>query len=184
MKRDCRSWLLLGAVLLLAGCGEKKAPGPVADAAQEQQAAVPAEDPRIPTQAQPKLKTIKLWVGSQELLAELAVTPQQNHAGLMFRTNLAEQEGMLFVSGGPQKQGFWMKNTSLPLSIAFIDPNGSILEIYDMKPFDTNTVASVSSDVQYILETKQGWFQRHNIGPGTGIGTELGTLQKLFPRQN
>lgn len=73
-----------------------------------------------------------------------------------------------------------MKNTSVPLSVAYIDPRGVILEIHDLQPHNTNSVVAASDNVQYALETSQGWFERHKIQPGTLIRTEAGSLQQTF----
>lgn len=135
---------------------------------------------QFPTEAQAKLPTVKLWLGPKELIAEMALTPRQNETGLMFRTNLAENEGMIFPFGRPVRASFWMKNTILPLSVAYIAPNGAILEIHDMQPQDTNAIVAATGDVQYALETRQGWFKRNGIGIGTVVATENGPLQKVF----
>src|SRR6185436_4281893 len=113
-----------------------------------------------PTNAQPRLRTLKLWLGAQEITAELALTGLEIQTGMMFRTNMPENEGMLFVFPYPYQTGFWMKNTILPLSCAYIDPAGIILEIHDLKPQDTNSVTAASDRIQYVLETNQGWFER------------------------
>jgi len=136
--------------------------------------------PSFPAQAQPKLPTLKLWMGAEELVAELALNGAQQQTGMMFRTNLAENEGMIFVMPYPHRASFWMKNTSLPLSAAYIDPKGVILEIHDLQPHNTNSVVAASDNVQYILETSQGWFERKKIAPGTLIRTERGSLQQTF----
>lgn len=136
--------------------------------------------PPLPTHAQPKLKTVKLWLGPEEMLAELAATELQVRTGMMFRTNMAENEGMLFDLEYPHRVSFWMPNCPLPLSVAYINPDGVIEEIHDLKPFDTNFVYSVSEQVQFALETKQGWFERHNIKPGVAMRSERGSLKQTF----
>lgn len=73
-----------------------------------------------------------------------------------------------------------MKNCPLPLSAAYIDPNGRILEIVALHTQDTNAVVAKTSDVQYVLEMNEGWFKRHNIGEGTLIRTERGSLRETF----
>jgi hypothetical protein len=87
---------------------------------------------------------------------------------------------MLFVSSLPHATSFWMKNVPIPLSAAYIDPEGVILEIHEFKPQDTNAVASASSQIQYVLETSHGWFDRHNVRTGMVIRTERGTLRETF----
>jgi hypothetical protein len=158
----------------LAGC-EKKSPAPPL-------AAAPTQPPRsaLPTKAQPQLKTIRLWLGAEELVTELALTAEQVQTGMMFRTNLAENAGMLFVFNRPMQASFWMKNCPLPLSAAYINPEGGIVEINDLKPQNTNAVVAASDDVQYVLEVNQGWFLRHHIAPGTYVRTEFGSLPETF----
>ena len=133
-----------------------------------------------PTKAQPKLPTLKLWIGAHEIEAEIAATGPSIQAGMMFRTNMAENAGMLFVFPYTHQASFWMKNTLVPLSIGFIDPEGRLLETNDMFPLKTNAVVSASSEVQYVLEVNQGWFKKNAVGPGTLIRTERGTLRETF----
>ena len=76
---------------------------------------------------------------------------------------------MLFIFDQPKKASFWMKNTKIPLSIAYIDSNGKILEIKSMNPLDETIVPSNSDEVAYALEVNQGWFARHGVSPGTKI---------------
>jgi uncharacterized protein len=169
--------LALGlAVAFLGGCagGCRKA---------SVSAAGPTSGPSLPTAAQPKLQNMKLWLGAEEMLVELALTGQQQQAGMMFRTNLAENAGMLFVFGGPFQASFWMKNCPLPLSAAYIDPDGVILEINDLQPHNTNSVVAASDRVQFVLEANQGWFTRHHVTPGMTVRTEQGTLQETFFRR-
>jgi len=130
--------------------------------------------------AQPKLPTLKLWLGAQELAAELALNETQWSTGMMFRTNLLENEAMLFVFPYPHQARFFMKNTVIPLSCAYIDSDGTILELHDMKPLDLTTIDAASDKVQYVLETRQGWFARNSVGVGTIIRTERGSLREVF----
>jgi len=136
--------------------------------------------PSLPVAAQPKLPTMKLWLGAEEITAELALTGEQMQTGMMFRTNLAENAGMLFVFPMPHQASFWMKNCPLPLSAAYIDPDGVILEIHNLQPYNTNSVVAASARVQFVLETSQGWFERHKVVPGTVVRTEHGTLLNTF----
>jgi uncharacterized membrane protein (UPF0127 family) len=167
------------AILLSAGvwvgcaAGCKKAAGTTT---------VAAAMPDLPTAAQPKLQTMKLWLGAEEMVAELALTPVEQQTGMMFRTNMAENAGMLFVLPMPQRAAFWMMNCPLPLSAAYIDPEGVILEIHNFQPFNTNSVVADSDRVQFVLETNQGWFKRHNVTTGMLIRTEHGTLAETFLR--
>jgi uncharacterized protein len=115
------------------------------------------------------LRTADLNISSVPLTAEIADTPQASENGLMFRDSLPEDSGMLFVFEPPKKASFWMRNTKIPLSIAFIDSAGSILEIKSMYPLDETLVLSRSDQVAYALEVNQGWFDRHRISPGAKI---------------
>ena len=115
------------------------------------------------------LRTAHLKISNVPLTAEIADTPQAKENGLMFRDSLAEDRGMLFVYEESQKATFWMRNTRIPLSIAFIDSAGSILEIKPMYPMDETIVPSSSDQVAYALEVNQGWFDRHRIFPGAKI---------------
>ena len=146
-------------------------------------ASPPPAEPREPTQAQPALQTIKLWLGAEEMTAEMALTDRQRQTGMMFRTNLAENAGMLFVFPVPHRASFWMANTLVPLSAAYLSPEGVILEIHALEPRRTNAVVAASDRVQFALETNQGWFERHNLGVGAIIRTERGTLRDTFFRR-
>ena len=140
-------------------------------------------DATTPSQAQPKLPTLKLWLGSHEMITELAITPEQKHRGMMFRTNMAEMEGMLFVFPGPHQASFWMKNTVLPLSAAYINPEGVIVEIRELKRLDETGVTAASDNIQYVLETNRGWFERNGVAVGAVIRTERGSLRETFFRR-
>ena len=135
-----------------------------------------------PTQAQSKLQTTKIWLGAEELETELALTGEQQQVGMMFRTNMAENTGMLFVFPWPHQTSFWMKNTIVPLSAAYIDPDGIIVEIHDLKPHDTNSVLAASNRIQFVLEVNQGWFSRHNVKTGAVVRSEKGPLRDMVPR--
>jgi uncharacterized membrane protein (UPF0127 family) len=141
-------------------------------------------DPLEPTQAQPKLQTLKLYVGANEMVAELALTPIQQHTGMMFRTNMAENAGMLFPLPSTQRASFWMKNCPYHLSAAYIDPDGIIQEIRDLQPYNTNSVVAASDNIRFVLETPYGWFEKHGVGTGVAIVTERGPLmQTFFPKR-
>jgi uncharacterized membrane protein (UPF0127 family) len=103
------------------------------------------------------------------LEAELADTEAKKERGLMFRKSLPRDYGMLFVFDPPAQATFWMKNTRMPLSIAFVDNQGRILEIRSMKPFDETFISSISNAVAYALEVNSGWFEHHGIRLGAKI---------------
>ena len=173
--------IALPYVALALGCKEEQlATVPVTET-RGPAFAVASEIPRAPQgRPQPKLQTVKLWIGTNELSAEVAHTREQITRGMMWRTNMAEMEGMLFVFSRPHQAQFWMRNTVLPLSCAYIDPEGTILEVHDMKPLDETGIPAKSDQVQYVLEVNQGWFQRHNVAPGMLISSERGSLSKTF----
>lgn len=122
-----------------------------------------------------KLPTATLDVGGHRVRAEIAATNADRQLGLMHRDGLATDSGMLFVYKDQQIRGFWMKDTRIPLSIAFADRSGTIVRIADMKPFDLTRVSSLAP-AMYALEMEQGWFAAHEITKGdtiTGIPAEL-----------
>ena len=98
-------------------------------------------------------------------MAELARTNTQRQQGLMHRKELKDGQAMLFIYERDEILSFWMKNTLIPLSIAYIAGDGRILEIYDMEPGSLNAVSS-SRSARYALEVPQGWFNRVKLGPG------------------
>ena len=114
------------------------------------------------------LPITKIRVGNHPVDAEVAQTPEQRTLGLMFRFSLPADRGMLFVFPHPQPQGFWMRNTYVPLSIAYLDADGRILNILDMKPHDESSHPSAGPAL-YALEMRRGWFAERGIGPGTRV---------------
>ena len=133
-----------------------------------------------PTKAQPKLQTMKLWLGAEEMVAELALTAAQQQTGMMFRTNMEEGAGMLFPLPYTQRASFWMTNCPLPLSAAYIDTEGVIQEIHDLQAFNAVLVESATDNIRFVLETPQGWFRRHNVREGMVVRTERGPLLETF----
>ncbi len=103
-----------------------------------------------------------------ELKVEIAGTPEMRQRGLMFRDHLAENQGMLFQFQSDTQAAFWMKDTSIPLSIAFISAQGLILDIQDMLPFSTDLHQS-DQPYAFALEVNQGWFERNDIGAGNSV---------------
>jgi hypothetical protein len=115
--------------------------------------------------AQTELPRVQLQAGMYQIQAQVAATPEQRAIGLMNRPDMPQHEGMLFVFDQPQVQCFWMKNTIMPLTAAFIADDGSIVNLADMKP---QTIDSHCSEkpVRYVLEMKQGWFAAKQIRKG------------------
>jgi len=118
--------------------------------------------------AQPKLQTVTLTINSNHLKTEIARTGQQRYMGLSFRTQMAQDEAMLFVYEQEQPLIFTMRNTLIPLSIAFISKEFKINEIVDMPVGATHNFPS-AKPAQYALEVNQGWFEQNGIGVGAQI---------------
>lgn len=114
----------------------------------------------------PKMST--LHIGMHHIQAEIADTQQSREHGLMQRTHLCEHCGMLFVFEEAAKHGFWMKNTPLPLSIAFINAQGIIINIIEMQA-NTTTIHQAQEDALYALEMNRGWFAVRGIKRGDVI---------------
>jgi hypothetical protein len=114
---------------------------------------------------QPKLDTITLSAGMHNIRAEVARTPMQTQTGMMFRREMAQHEGMLFVFDSVERRCFWMKNTLLPLSIAFIADDGRVVSLADMQPQTEESHCS-AEPVRFALEMNQGWFAKRGIKPG------------------
>lgn len=119
-------------------------------------------------ETQQRLPAITLGAGMHLIHAEVAQSPEQRATGLMNRPTMAASDGMLFVFEEASEQCFWMKNTLLPLSIAFIADDGSIVNIADMKPQALASHCS-AKPVRYALEMNQGWFAKRGIKAGTKL---------------
>lgn len=117
----------------------------------------------------PQLKTVTLKAGLTQVIAEVAKIEGERNRGLMFRKTLADGKGMLFVFETDQKVSFWMKNTSIPLSVAYMGSDGTILQILDLVPFSLEPRSSERS-VRYALEVPQGWFERAGLKVGDKFG--------------
>ena len=112
------------------------------------------------------LPTVNMQIGQHVIKVEFANTESQRATGLMFRKQLDENSGMLFDYHMPASVCMWMKNTFIPLSVAFIDQNGIILNIEDMQPL-TLTPHCSRGRIRYVLEMNQGWFASREITPGS-----------------
>lgn len=121
------------------------------------------------TPAAERLATLRL--GEQEVQIETACTPAEQQKGLMFREKLPPNQGMLFVFSTERSLSFWMKNTLIPLSIAYINSKGVIIDIQDMQPRDETTHPS-QKPAQYALEMNQGWFKSHQVQIGDSISLD------------
>ena len=110
-----------------------------------------------------------LQVGNVEIRVQIVLTPPETQQGLMYRDSLSEDTGMLFVFEETRRLSFWMKNTKIPLDIAYIEPNGTIAEIYPLYPFNTDSVSSVGQNLSMALEMGQGWFASKDLRPGAQL---------------
>jgi uncharacterized membrane protein (UPF0127 family) len=115
--------------------------------------------------AQRYLPRIKLTAGIHLIDAQLATSPEQRATGLMFRKEMPFSEGMLFVFEQADRQCFWMKNTLLPLTAAFVADDGTIVNLADMQPQSTNSHCS-AQPVRYVLEMNHGWFSKKGVKAG------------------
>lgn len=154
-----------GAVLcfagLLAACG----------AADGQNGTIPPVQERSdgPVEAgAPQGDLFPLRVGGIDIQVEIADDESERSEGLMFRESLPEDQGMLFVYESERPLGFWMRNTLIPLDIAYIDEQGRIVDIQTMEPGDDTTHWS-KSDAMYALEMNAGWFERNAIAIGAVV---------------
>ena len=116
-------------------------------------------------QPQMNLPRTKLSAGMHLLDVQLAQSPLERQIGLMWRKDMPQHEGMLFVFEQASQQCFWMRNTLIPLSAAFVADDGSIVNMADMKPQSDDSHCS-AKPVRFVLEMNQGWFSRRNIQPG------------------
>jgi len=114
------------------------------------------------------LPVIRLTAGSGNLEVEVASNKAQRSLGLMNRTLMPESRGMLFVYPAPAYFCMWMKNTKIPLSVAFIDAQGQVINIEDMAP-QTETNHCTARNATYALEANRGWFARHGVGAGSQV---------------
>ncbi|HEU5090206.1 MAG TPA: DUF192 domain-containing protein [Roseiflexaceae bacterium] len=192
-----RRWMLVCVAIALVACGRAEGSAPAATSAGLAPTVPPTTTP-APTAALATLPpantveldmgatnlpnivtpqaitpTIQLTLGSGTLEAELAVTGEQRQQGLMFRTSMPEDYGMLFVFPTDETLTFWMRDTHIPLSIAFIDAGGRILNLDDMQPLDDKTFHTSNGMARYALEVNQGWFAAHGVQAGDVVDIQL-----------
>lgn len=143
--------LVLTATLsMVTGCGRSDAP-------REQTAVKTVADFFV------------IQVGDKPVKMQLAVKPREMEHGLMERTDLKPDEGMLFVYAGTQQMSFWMRNTPTPLDIGFFTTDGTLKEVYQMQPYDETPVQSRSNELKFALEMNQGWFVKNQVKPGAKL---------------
>ncbi|MBA4110603.1 MAG: hypothetical protein C0487_13535 [Leptothrix sp. (in: Bacteria)] len=131
--------------------------------------------PALAQEGPQQLPTVPLGITFHTIKAEVARTPKQHEIGLMNRTSMGPNDGMIFVFDRPVQQCFWMKNTLIPLSIAFIADDGTIVNLDEMKPETLDTHCS-AKPVRYVLEMNTGWFSKRGLKAGTKVtGQPFGT---------
>ena len=187
-----RCLLILSAILgtFTAGCdGPKESGTPAAKVAPSiPPAAASSGNAKSATnairfhldRALPKLPTLRLWVGPREIDAEMCLTVQQIATGLMFRPGIADGESMLFVLPQPQQAHFYMRNVTFDIDAAYIDAEGVIQEVVRLRKLDETPVPSKSDNIQFVLETAPGWFERNGIRAGTLIRSTKRSLREEF----
>lgn len=184
MHRPLLTAFLLLAVLSTVACGGGEAPTGATASAEE---AAPTETGGSATDAEPAETTESVEASELPLghvliekrgggepvsvAVEVAEEPEHQQRGLMFRESLPPGHGMIFVFGSEQTGGFWMKNTLIPLSIAFYGENGRILKILDMEPCEADPCPVYDPEVAYVgaLEVNRGAFARWGVAPGDRI---------------
>lgn len=131
-------------------------------------AAAASWQPAAAQEPQMDLPRVKLAAGMFQIDAQVAGTPDQRTVGLMHRKEMPQHEGMLFVFDFPAQQCFWMRNTLLPLTAAFVADDGTIVNLADMKPRTEDSHCS-AKPVRYVLEMNQGWFAKKGVKPGSKL---------------
>ena len=127
------------------------------------------QNPKPKIQNPAPAAAVELRIKDSRVFADVVIKPEDRNLGLMFRRSMAQDSGMLFVFDTDDFQRFWMKNTLIPLSIAYITRDSLITDILEMAPLDTTTPYLSSKPVRYALEMNSGWFQTHGIKPGDTV---------------
>ena len=121
-------------------------------------------------------------IGGHELQLQLALSPSEKKKGLMHRDSLAKDHGMLFLFDYPNQVSFWMRNTRIPLDIAYFDASGRLKEVHPLYPFDETSVMSSSREILIAVETNQKWFAQKSIRAGALI--DMAALNAALSRRN
>jgi len=126
-----------------------------------------------------QLPTALLSINGQKLMVEIAHTPDTRACGLSNRKSLQKNTGMLFLFPDTRQRTFWMKDTRIPLSIAFMDEDGSIIQIHQMQANQVTTTYPSFQPARYALEVNQGWFELHGVTPGDTVEMALPGILKI-----
>ena len=121
-------------------------------------------------------------IDGHELQLQLALSPSEKKKGLMYRESLAEDHGMLFLFNYPDQASFWMRNTRIPLDIAYFDASGRLKEVHPLYPFDETSVMSSCREILIAIETNQEWFAQKSIRAGALI--DMAALSAALRRRN
>ncbi|MEQ8763090.1 MAG: DUF192 domain-containing protein [Planctomycetota bacterium] len=172
----------LAIALVLIGCRAGPWVPPLPNKAPQ---VVHDDTPRRP-QAQERITDDGTWLyrlpmASGTLWVEVAATPDQRRKGLMGRESLPSDQGMLFLYAEPDWRSFWMKSTYIPLDLAYLRSDGTIIEILALEPDDGSVRHPSSEPAHYVLETNAGWFEQHGVVAGQRVALPEGVL-KLAPR--
>lgn len=168
-------------VFVSVGCSSKPSVESRAQTKKERSAVREAKsEPLYSDTALTGLRELTLYVGPEELTAEIVSTPREIATGLMHRESLAPDRGMLFVFAVPHRASFYMRNTCIPLDIAYLDSDGIVLEIHQGIPFSEAGLEASTESVHYVLEMNSRWFASKGIGPGAQVVSELGLFKDTF----
>ena len=141
------------------------------NAAVQAQSSPAAQGPQL------SLQRVELGAGMHRIDAQVAQAPQERQIGLMHRRTMPQHEGMLFVFDQPATQCFWMKDTLLPLTAAFVADDGTIVNLADMQPHSEASHCS-TQPVRYVLEMNQGWFDKKGMKAGSQLRGALFSARK------
>jgi uncharacterized protein len=119
------------------------------------------------------LSKANVRIGNSTLTVEIAATVEEQQIGLMNRKTLPENEGMIFVYSPPRPVAFWMKNTLIPLSAAFVAVDGTVVKIAEMEPLDEKTHHAADVPVKYVIEANRGWFKKAGVSVGDTVKVVL-----------
>ncbi len=160
-RHDASTGLLLGCLFFAGACSN--------GSSQAGRSAPPPDSTHQSANDAPRAGLQRLAIADVPLFVETAQTDADRQRGLMFRERLPADQGMLFVFPLSQIQSFWMRNTFIPLDIAFISSEGVVVDIQHMKPVDESILYTSRAPALYALEVNAGWFAKHDIQVGAQV---------------